>query len=291
MTDETTVAGATDGAPAPKLEKNIQVTSTDTETAAKEPAVSDDDKATAKAEADAAAIAATEAEAKVPTPSKAMQVAWDKLSYENRNNAREVKRLSAELATRDATIESLRKGGMTKAEATAEADSQADVVPRAELDRRVQEAAEKLTASRAAEEAQEAAKRQFTSESNASYAKGKEAFGDEFDASLKNLGFLGFNDTMLEAALATDASHKVLYELGRNPDEAARVFALSPAKMAVEFAKIAAKAAPATKEVSKAPAPNRPLAGSSRNDPAPRDEDSDAEWFAKRRAEKRARMG
>lgn len=289
MTDEKTVAEATDGAAALKPEKNIQVTGTETDAAAKIEAEAADDKA--KAEADTAAVAGEEAKAKVGVPSKAMQVAWDKLSYESRTNAREVKRLAAEVAARDATIEALRKGGLTKAEATKEAESQDDVVPRAEVDRRVQEAAEKLASSRAAEEAQAAAQKQFNADSNASYAKGKEAFGDEFDASLKNLGMLGFNDSMLETALATDASHKVLYELGRNPDEAARVFALSPAKMAIEFAKIASKAGPAAKEVSKAPAPSRPLAGSSRNDPAPRDEDTDAEWFAKRRAEKRARMG
>lgn len=286
MTDENTVAAATDGAPAPKLEnKLIQVTSPETDAAAAVEAKAAGDE-TAKAEA----AAAEEATAKAPNVPKSMQAAYDKLAYEKRDALREAKRLAAELATRDATIEALRKGGMTKTEATAEADSKGDVVPRAELDRMVQEAAEKLAASRAEEAAKVAAQNQFNADSNASYAKGKEAFGDEFDTALKNIGMVGFNDTILGTALATDAAHKVLYELGNNPDEAARVFALTPAKMAIEFAKIANKAAPAVKvDVSKAPPPNRPLAGSARNDPAPRDDDTDADWFAKRRAEKLAR--
>ena len=71
----------------------------------------------------------------------------------------------------------------------------------------------------------------------------------------------GLQPAVVEAAMETGEAAKVLYELGKNPDEAARIMALPPTKMAVAVAKIAVKpsSAPA---VSKAPPPIKSLNGS-----------------------------
>ena len=65
---------------------------------------------------------------------------------------------------------------------------------------------------------------------------------------------------LLEAvtALGKEEGSRVYYELGMNPDEAMRLARLSPARMAVEVAKMAAKPA-AIRAVSKVPPPITPI--------------------------------
>lgn len=59
---------------------------------------------------------------------------------------------------------------------------------------------------------------------------------------------------------------KVLVHLSDNPDEAERIYALSPAKMAIELAKLSNKLIekPKPKAISKVPDPNEPVGGNAR---------------------------
>jgi hypothetical protein len=117
----------------------------------------------------------------------------------------------------------------------------------------------------ATEKAQQIAHQtEFNRACNDIYEQGAKSFED-FDASLSNFRMLGgLPPALVEAAIETGEPHKVLYELGKNPDEASRIMALSPIRMGAAAARIAAKQAPAAPApvVSKAPAPIRPIAGS-----------------------------
>lgn len=122
----------------------------------------------------------------------------------------------------------------------------------------------------------------FNDRCNEAYAKGKEEFQD-WDSKLANFVPLGGLSTQLvQAALETGEAHKVLHHLGGNMDEAARVMSLPPLKMAVELARIAAKASQPS-GVSRAPAPVRPLRPGSKAEPSIDDDNlSTEEWMALR---------
>lgn len=281
MTEETTTVTTTDGAteaPQP-ANKIIQVTGPETTAANK-----------AAEEAAAAAAKAKETaepEVKVEKVPDWVQKKWDASEFEKREAKREAKRVADENKVLQASLEALRKGGAKTEDGVAVG---ADTVPKAEFDRRVAEEAEKRAREDAARQSEAAAERQFDTDSNAAYEAGKKAYGDEFDHALKNFGNVGGNREILEVAYATDAPEKVLFELGRDPARAQTILAMSPAKMAVEFAKLALKPAPAgDKKVSGAPPPSKPLGGTAQVSGEPRDEDPDDEWFAKRRAEKARR--
>lgn len=240
-------------------------------------AVADDTQATepAKTETDATATPATEVEAparRIPVLSEAEQKAFEKLAFEKREESRHRKRAEDEAATLRATLEALRAG---KTDDTKPDD--------------VETRARAIAEQRLAEQNVAAAEQQFNAESNAVYAKGKEAYGAEFDEALRALGRVGMDRDILEAAYATDNPHQVLFDLAVDPDKAARVFSLSPTKRAMELAKIAIQPVAQPRKTSAAPAPTKPLAGTSSADRTARDDDDDATWFAKRRAEKAER--
>lgn len=116
--------------------------------------------------------------------------------------------------------------------------------------------------------AQKAAQAQFTSDCNTIFDKGAEKHGEAFKESVANLNAMGLMDPKLvEAAMATDAPADVIHALGADLDEAERVLSLSPARMGVEMAKIAAKLNPTTQapapkpKLSNAPAPITPVGG------------------------------
>lgn len=88
-----------------------------------------------------------------------------------------------------------------------------------------------------------------------------EAKYPDFDDAVNNFAMLGeMPKPFLEgiAALGRDDGARVYYELGKNPDEAARIFKLPPVRMAVELAKLSA-VQPKVAAVSKAPAPIEPI--------------------------------
>jgi hypothetical protein len=128
---------------------------------------------------------------------------------------------------------------------------------------------------------QEQAVAEFNRTCNDIYDVGTKEFSD-FGKAIDNFRMLGgLPPALIEAAVEAGDPHKVLYQLGNNPDEAARVLALPPARMGAALAKIVAKApAPTPKAVSAAPAPIKPVAGAGgRDDGSLRDDLPMAEWI------------
>lgn len=103
------------------------------------------------------------------------------------------------------------------------------------------------------------AEERFNETCNRTYDAGKAEFPD-FDRAVANLQMVGASREFLELATTSDAGHKLLHHLGTDMDEAARIMSLPPIQMARELTKLEFKLGqPATKPVSKAPAPIKPL--------------------------------
>lgn len=124
----------------------------------------------------------------------------------------------------------------------------------------------------------------------AAEVKGKEVYKDEFEKSVENIRLLGgFDPETMVGILATDDPSKVLYELGKNPNEYHRIMELTPAKRIAEMTKMAMTAAPKPK-LSEAPEPVDTVGG---RGGAPsvdlRDDLSDDEWNRIRDEQERAR--
>lgn len=144
-----------------------------------------------------------------------------------------------------------------------------------------------LATKKATEIASQAA---FDNACNSAVAAGAEEFKDfsTVIGNFKNLG--GLPKELVEVALETDHPHRVLYTLGKDLDEAARILALSPTKMAMAIAKLKVEA-PVVKPVSAAPAPISPL---NKGKPAVSknpDDMSVAEWMEWRNSQLKAKAG
>lgn len=112
------------------------------------------------------------------------------------------------------------------------------------------------------------AARQFDDKCNEVYSSGKSEFGD-FDDTLGNFRMLGgLQQPFLEAVTQLPDAHRVLYALGSDMDNAARIMSLPPVPMAIELAKLASKPVSA-KPVSNAPKPIRPIDGAPKGNPDP----------------------
>ena len=114
-------------------------------------------------------------------------------------------------------------------------------------------------------EAEAVEKIQFVQACNDIAEGGAAKFADFGDA-VRNIQLLGVDVENLRnpfmqviTSLGKDDGAKAIYDLGNNPDEAARILSLPPARMAVEVAKLAAKPARAV-PVSKVPDPIKPIA-------------------------------
>ncbi len=303
MTDNalTGAQAAAEGAPASNEGDNVQVQTTATEQEAREARVAavQAEKAPA-AEAEKPAETADDEKPKAPgkIPEWA-QKRFDNIAYEAREAARRAKQLETENEALRAQMR--RAPAADPAQATTQGDAAAAAgdgpAPgtqfagyrsQEEFDRAV----EAKTAERLATQERARYEAQFTADCNATYAKGKAEFVD-FDGAMGNLRTMGMmNPALIEAALATDEPAKVLYNLGSDPDNAARIMSLNPAKMIAELTKmaVAGSAAPAQKRISNAPAPVKPVEGTARASSDPRDDDDDKTWFAKRETQKRERM-
>lgn len=98
--------------------------------------------------------------------------------------------------------------------------------------------------------------------------------------------------TMIAILDDLDNGGAVINELVNDVDEAERIYSLSPAKMALELAKISTKlSAPkkVVKEISKVPAPNSPLGAGSKAVKQLTDNMTDSEWIERRNADLSAR--
>lgn len=141
------------------------------------------------------------------------------------------------------------------------------------------------------EAARLAALTKYNEDCNVVADTGKKAYGNEWDAAMSNIATLGILDQeTMNGVLATDNPAKVLYELGASPEKLQNIMELPPAKRIAEMTKMSiAKAA--KPKISDAPPPIEPVKG--RNDGDPNDltnVKNDDEWFAKRRAQKRAKL-
>lgn len=205
-------------------------------------------------------------------------------AYEAREANRRAKELEAELAK----LKAPPPAQTTQADANAaqqnapaggyKSQSDFDAAVQAEANKRQQDAVARQ---------QQA---DFDNACNAAYQAGKAHpdMAEHFDAAVQNLQQLGFmNRDMLDLVVATEDPAKVLFDLGSDPDRAAQLLALPPAKRAVEIAKMAVTVTPkaAPTPLSNAPRPIVPIEGSAKPNGAPSDADDDATWFAKRNAE------
>lgn len=142
----------------------------------------------------------------------------------------------------------------------------------------------------ARQEAQKiAAKAAFDTDCNAAFTKGVQTYGD-FEEAMANFNALGgLEQDVIEDALATGFAHQVLYDLGNNAEEAARILKLPRGKRIAEFTKMTIKT-PAKAAVSRAPAPIRPVGGNAKKDFDPMDTSiPDDEWHRQEDAREAAR--
>lgn len=128
--------------------------------------------------------------------------------------------------------------------------------------------------------AQEKADNQVMQERGRSVATtGAEKFPD-FQQAVTTLDAIGITQEQVQNLLSMDDAHQVIYTLGKNPEEASRILALPPLQQGRELERMAAKAsqAPAPKAVSSAPAPVKPIDGTSSGEKDPSKMTTD-EWM------------
>ena len=149
--------------------------------------------------------------------------------------------------------------------------------------------------------------RTFNEKCNEAVDKGRTDFGTaEFNASINGLvqlvdssdpASLANYQDFLESALETGAAPSLIFELGKDLNEAERILALPPKRRAIELARKAEAVAKPT-EPSSAPKPIRVIdAHGGRHDtykpsdPVHADNLSTAEWMARRNAEVASQAG
>jgi hypothetical protein len=286
MTDNELTGGLPDGEATPEI--NIPV-----QDAGGAPLVSDNAAPPAAAEP---VQDTPEAAADADEPRKPVQKLpdWaDKKLREAAFSEREAKRKAKEL---EAEIERLRAGSQPAPTAPNAADTAAASANApaggygspADFNAAVQAEASR----RAQNEAAQRAEADFNAACNNVWNKGSEAYKGDFQQAVANLQSVGvMNRDVLDLVLATEDPAKVLFDLGSDPDKASALLDMSPAKRAVEIAKLAVAPVKKTPDpLSNAPAPVRPVEGGARVMGEPRDEDDDATYFAKRVAQKRERQ-
>lgn len=124
----------------------------------------------------------------------------------------------------------------------------------------------------------------FNAACNKTHAEGVKEFGASFDKAMTNLGLVGMPREFLEMVSEADYGARILAHLGGDLDEAERIAALPPLKMARELTKLDIKlGSQKTKQVSKAPPPITPVSGKSGGSKSPADM-TDAEYMKWRRS-------
>lgn len=141
---------------------------------------------------------------------------------------------------------------------------------------------------------EEAAARKFAQEAQKAKTSswveaGNKAFGLEaFNEKCAMVAAMGAGDNPDFMAIVTDPEtlpdgYKVIDALVANPDEAQRILAMPPARMAAALTRLNMTVKPADKPVSQAPRPITTIGGSTKS-AQPADNDSTTEWLAKRNA-------
>lgn len=137
------------------------------------------------------------------------------------------------------------------------------------------------------EAARMVAERSFNDTCNKVFNDGMAEFPD-FGQAVANLQMVGVSRDFIELATSSDVSAKLLHYLGTDLDEAARITALSPTRMAQELTRLEYKLgqAPAPKPVSKAPAPVKPIGSNGATDSGLRDDLPIDEWMRRNNAKR-----
>ncbi len=134
------------------------------------------------------------------------------------------------------------------------------------------------------------ARREFETRAKSWIDAGNKEFGAaDFQEKCAEVAAMGAGDSNEFMSLITDPDiipdgHKVIAAMIEHPDEAQRILALEPLKMAAALTRFASTTKPAEKAISKAPAPIKPIGGTAKNS-APSDNEPIQDWMAKRRAE------
>lgn len=139
-------------------------------------------------------------------------------------------------------------------------------------------------------EAQRLASQEAVKARTTSWVKaGEKEYGPaEFTDMCNMVASIGAGDSPDFMALVTDPDvipdgHKVIAAMKADPDEAQRILAMPPVKMAAALTRFATATKATDKPISQAPKPITTTGGSAKS-AAPTDSDSSAEWLAKRNA-------
>lgn len=130
--------------------------------------------------------------------------------------------------------------------------------------------------------------RDFNKACNRIAEEGNDEFED-FDASVSTLQQIGGNyKSLLEITTELTDGHRVLYHLGKDPEEAERLLSLPPTKMAMAVAKLETKLSKeSAKTVSDAPSPITPIKAKASKSFDPNDPNADRDEWSKWREKTR----
>ncbi len=245
-------------------------------------------KVVAEAEVKAKALAAESPEAKAKVEADAKTKAEEeakKTAQASDWRQKRINKLTAQKAELEAALVAKQRGG-------ASPNPEDDV----ELARKVEELAEVKAQVKAVGLAEQ---REFDANCALAVEAGREAFGkDEFNGRIDNLKQLqdqGDSESikqyvqLVAAMIETGEAPKLIYALGADLNEAARLMGLSPIKLGIALAKLAAKE---PLDVSSAPKPIIPVGNKggvhvaiSPSDPTRADTLSTKAWMERRQAD------
>jgi len=120
-------------------------------------------------------------------------------------------------------------------------------------------------------------------------AGNKEFGASDFMDKCNEVAALGAGDSVEFMQIITDPDlipdgHKLIAALADHPEETQQILAMPPLKMAAALTRFASTAKQPEKQISKAPAPIKPIGGTAKAS-APNDNEPIQDWMAKRRAE------
>lgn len=175
-------------------------------------------------------------------------------SYQKRLNEVTAARREAERRAEAAEARLAEALGHSRKDGEEQQDGQRqDYLPRAEVERLARLEAQRLSAEQA-----------YQTRVQGWLANGKRDFPD-FDDRCNVVASFGASDRpeFMQIVTDMDNGHEVVAKLADDPDEAVRILALPPTKMAMELARLGMPKAAPVKQVSRAPAPVRPTGGNS----------------------------
>lgn len=189
----------------------------------------------------------------------------DQLTAEKWEERRVVENLKKQTTDLLSQLAEARKSGQVPPVATppATATSQPNTLTTPPITQNPSEAEINAMAEKRADEISR--QRSFNKACNDIAEAGKGEFGD-FDQKLRTFAMLGGIPTpLLETITEMPNAHKILYNLGSDPDLAERVVKMTPVKQALELARLEnALTKPVARQVSSAPTPVQPIDTGSR---------------------------